>query len=143
MEPAAGLRRIKLAPHQMTTRETSAEDLFVPAHLGVPRVDPAQWSLAIDGLVGRRRALSLGTVKSLPKRIVEAVHECCGNPLEPTVPTRRVANMRWAASTSRRLSTNSRSIPPRAFSGRTAPTAAVSPARLHGSRPTTCCSPTS
>jgi DMSO/TMAO reductase YedYZ molybdopterin-dependent catalytic subunit len=26
---------------------------------------------------------------------VEAVHQCVGNPLEPTVPTRRVANLRW------------------------------------------------
>ena len=33
-----------------------------------------------------------------PKRVVEAVHQCCGNPLEPSVPTRRVANVKWAGA---------------------------------------------
>jgi DMSO/TMAO reductase YedYZ molybdopterin-dependent catalytic subunit len=37
----------------------------------------------------------LDELKARPKRIVEAVHQCCGNPLEPRVPTRRVANVRW------------------------------------------------
>ena len=26
---------------------------------------------------------------------MEAVHQCCGSPLEPNVPTRRVTNVRW------------------------------------------------
>ena len=34
-------------------------------------------------------------MKARQKKIVEAVHQCCGNPLEPTVPTRRVVNVRW------------------------------------------------
>lgn len=62
---------------------------------GVPRVDPAPWSLTIDGLVGRPRTSTLDELKALPKKIVEAVHQSCGSPLEPTVPTRRVANVRW------------------------------------------------
>jgi DMSO/TMAO reductase YedYZ molybdopterin-dependent catalytic subunit len=95
MDPASGVRRIKLQPHEMTDAVTATEHLFVLAHLGIPRVDPPQWSLTIDGLVGRTRTLGLKDLKARPKRIVEAVHQCCGNPLEPRVPTRRVANVRW------------------------------------------------
>lgn len=95
MDPASGLRRVKLAPHQMTDTVTAADDLFVLAHLGVPRVDPAHWLLSIDGLVGRTRTFSLDDLKARQKKIVEAVHQCCGSPHEPTVPTRRVANVRW------------------------------------------------
>ncbi len=95
MEPAAGVRRIKLAPHQTAARFTATDDLFVLAHLGVPRVDPARWSLTIDGLVERPRTLTLEGLKARPKAVVEAVHECCGSPMEPKVPTRRVANLRW------------------------------------------------
>jgi DMSO/TMAO reductase YedYZ molybdopterin-dependent catalytic subunit len=89
---------MKLAPHEMTEAVTPAGDLFVLAHLGVPRVDPASWTLAIDGMVGRPRALTLDDLKARPKRVVEAVHQCCGSPLEPTVPTRRVANVRWGGA---------------------------------------------
>jgi sulfane dehydrogenase subunit SoxC len=98
MEPATGLRRIKLQPHEMTEAVTATSDLFVLAHLGVPRVDPAAWSLAIDGLVGHPRTLSLDDLKARSKQIVESVHQCCGSPLEPTVPTRRVANVRWGGA---------------------------------------------
>jgi sulfane dehydrogenase subunit SoxC len=95
MEPATGVRRIKQAPHQTVERVTATDDLFVLAHLGIPRVDPAHWSLAIDGLVERPQALTLEALKARPKAVVEAVHECCGSPMEPKVPTRRVANVRW------------------------------------------------
>jgi len=95
MEPASGLRRIKLRPHEMSDTITASEDVFVLAHLGVPRIDPAQWRLSIDGLVGEARTLGLDDLKARPKSIVEAVHQCCGNPLEPNLPTRRVVNVRW------------------------------------------------
>jgi sulfane dehydrogenase subunit SoxC len=95
MDPASGVRRIKLQPHKTRQEITAGEDLFVLAHLGIPRVDPARWSLAIDGLVSRPRTLSLDELQARPKAIVDAVHECCGSPLEPTVPTRRAANVRW------------------------------------------------
>lgn len=95
MDPAGGFRRVKSRPHDMADPVTATENLFVLAHLGVPRVDPARWSLTIDGLVGRAHRLSLDDLKARPKRTVEAVHQCCGNPLEPTLPTRRVGNVRW------------------------------------------------
>jgi DMSO/TMAO reductase YedYZ molybdopterin-dependent catalytic subunit len=98
LDPAAGVRRIKLSPHEMTEAVTAADDLFVLAHLGIPRVEPARWSLTIDGLVGRGRTLGLDALKARPKRVVEAVHQCCGSPFEPTVPTRRVANVCWGGA---------------------------------------------
>jgi len=95
MEPASGVRHIKLQPHELISPVTATEDLFVLAHLGIPRVDPAQWRLHVDGLVSRPLIYDLDRLKALPKKIVEAVHQCCGSPLEPTVATRRVVNVRW------------------------------------------------
>jgi sulfane dehydrogenase subunit SoxC len=95
MEPATGGRRIKLAPHQTVGRVTATDDLFVLAHLGVPRIDPSHWSLTIDGLVQRPLTLTLEALKARPKTVIEAVHQCCGSPMEPTVPTRRVSHVRW------------------------------------------------
>jgi len=98
MSPATGVRRVPLLPHQMTDTITATNDLFVLAHLGIPRVDPATWSLTIDGMVDRSRMLRLDDIKALPKKTVEAVHQCCGSPLEPTVATRRIANVRWGGA---------------------------------------------
>ncbi|MGK9169452.1 molybdopterin-dependent oxidoreductase [Inquilinus limosus] len=95
MEPAEGVRRIKLPPHGMTDPVTSTDDLPVIAHLGIPHIEPQSWSLRIDGLVGRALTLGLDDLKARPKTVVEAVHQCCGSPFEPHVPTRRVANVRW------------------------------------------------
>lgn len=95
MDPASGVRRIKLQPHELLSPVTATEDLFVLAHLGIPRVDPAQWRLTIDGLVHRPLTYDLGQLRAMPKKTVEAVHQCCGSPLEPTVATRRVVNVRW------------------------------------------------
>ncbi|WP_454848019.1 molybdopterin-dependent oxidoreductase [Rhizobium binxianense] len=95
MNPAHGVRTIRLSPHRMTDAMTATEDLFVLAHLGIPRIDAGNWSLAIDDPAGRSQVFGLDELKSLPKTIVESVHQCCGSPLEPTVPTRRVANLRW------------------------------------------------
>ena len=98
MDPASGVRRVKLRPHETVDAITAARDLFLIAHLGVPRIDPGRWSLRIDGLVGRTHSLDLDGLKALPKRTVESVHQCCGSPLEPTVPTRRVTNVRWGGA---------------------------------------------
>jgi sulfane dehydrogenase subunit SoxC len=95
MDPAGGYRRQTLRPHETSAPVTAVQDLFVLAHLGIPRIDPGQWSLTIDGRVAHSRIFSLHDLVSRPKRVVEAVHQCCGSPLEPRVPTRRVANVLW------------------------------------------------
>jgi DMSO/TMAO reductase YedYZ molybdopterin-dependent catalytic subunit len=95
MDPDTGVRDIPLRPQDLIAPVTAARDLFVIAHLGIPRVEPLRWSLTIDGLVHRGRTLDLAALKALPRKVVESVHQCCGSPLEPAVPTRRIANVRW------------------------------------------------
>jgi hypothetical protein len=68
MDPASGIRRVKLRPHEMTQAVTATEDLFVLAHLGVPRIDPAHWSLRVDGLVRGARSFGLFTRRCDPRR---------------------------------------------------------------------------
>jgi sulfane dehydrogenase subunit SoxC len=127
MDPASGLRRIKLRPHEMSDTITASKDVFVLAHLGIPRIDPAQWRLSIDGLVGEARTLGLDDLKARRKSTVEAVHQCCGNPLEPKVPTRRVVNVRWGGVDLAACSTSSTLIRARGFCGPMASTAATLP----------------
>lgn len=94
MDPATTFRRLvplaRLAP-----AVTPAEDVFVLAHMGVARIDVARWRLTVDGLVERPLALDHATLMRLPARDVTAVLECFGNPRDPDVPTRRVANVVW------------------------------------------------
>jgi DMSO/TMAO reductase YedYZ molybdopterin-dependent catalytic subunit len=51
--PRGFVRRIPLAPHQLTDPITPQRDLFVLAHLSVPIVDLGSWRLTIGGLVDR------------------------------------------------------------------------------------------
>ena len=48
-----------------------------------------------DGLVDNVLEIGLPRLRALPSVTVTAVLECFGNPLEPTVPVRRAANVRW------------------------------------------------
>lgn len=90
------VREIKLEPAQMTSQLTPADDLFVLAHLGVPETTAENWSLSIVGRVETPIELDYAQLRARPKRVVETVHQCAGSPLNPTVPTRRVANVQWA-----------------------------------------------
>ncbi|HEY2527084.1 MAG TPA: molybdopterin-dependent oxidoreductase [Xanthobacteraceae bacterium] len=74
---------------------TATNELFVLAHFGIPHVEPQRWTLVVDGLVKRKAAFQLAELMAHPKVIVESVHECAGNPLQPKLATRRVANVRW------------------------------------------------
>jgi DMSO/TMAO reductase YedYZ molybdopterin-dependent catalytic subunit len=67
----------------------------VLAHLGVPRVNSATWTLQIDGLVGRHRTYTVSELKRYPKWEIQSFHERCGNPLTPRVAVRRIANVVW------------------------------------------------
>lgn len=96
LDPKGTFRRVPFAPHQLVDPVTAAGDVFVLAHLGVPRAtDGDAWSLTIGGLVETPLRLDMTALRRRPKRVVEAFHQCAGNPLEPTIATRRVANVRW------------------------------------------------
>lgn len=82
---------------------TPTATVHVLAHLGVARVDPAQWRLSIDGMVEQPLELDLDELLRLPARELSAVFECYGNPLEPDVAARSVANLVWRGVSLRTL----------------------------------------
>jgi DMSO/TMAO reductase YedYZ molybdopterin-dependent catalytic subunit len=98
MEPAGFFRRIPLVPQQMQARLTPTADMIVLCHLGIPRLDPAQWFLTIDGLVERPIRLRFSELTAYPKHTVVSFHQCAGSPLQPLEPTRRICNVRWGGT---------------------------------------------
>ncbi|HZU90031.1 MAG TPA: molybdopterin-dependent oxidoreductase [Stellaceae bacterium] len=96
MDPAHYVRRIALEPHRTSEAVTPQRDLFVLAHLGVPRVDVARWRLDIAGLVERPLTLSFDDIRRLPARQVESFHQCAGAPRRPDLAARRIANVVWS-----------------------------------------------
>lgn len=95
MDPAGYFRRLVHEPHETTAPVTRQQDLFVLAHLGIPRVDLARWRLDIAGLVERPVTLSFEDLRRLPERRVETFHQCAGAPRRPDLPMRRVGNVVW------------------------------------------------
>lgn len=95
LDPPHTYLRFPLEPHGLTSGVTPVHDLFVLAHLGVPRVDPGIWCLTVGGLVERPLRLGLTELQAFPQRTVEAFLQCAGNPATPTVPARLIANLVW------------------------------------------------
>ena len=94
MDPSTPFKRLG-SVSRLRTFVTPTEDVHVLAHLGVARVDPERWQLGIDGMVERPLVLDLDELLRFPARELTAVFECYGNPLEPDVPARSVANVVW------------------------------------------------
>ena len=95
MEPAGYVRRIMHESHQTIAAVTAQRDLFVLAHLGIPRVDVAEWRLEIAGLVERPAILTFEDIRRLPAKQVESFHQCAGAPRRADVAMRRIANVVW------------------------------------------------
>ncbi|HEX4112346.1 MAG TPA: molybdopterin-dependent oxidoreductase [Stellaceae bacterium] len=83
------------APHELVDRVTAERDLFLIAHLGIARVNPATWRLSIGGLVERPSELSFDDIKGLPKRTIESFHQCAGDPKNHRDAKRLVGNVVW------------------------------------------------
>lgn len=98
LDPQGPFMRDPPAPHRMRDRLTRTQDVMVLCHLGVPRLEPDQWSLAIDGMVERARTLRFDELMRYPKAEVVSIHECCGSPFAPFEPKRRVCNVRWGGA---------------------------------------------
>jgi DMSO/TMAO reductase YedYZ molybdopterin-dependent catalytic subunit len=94
MDPNATYRRL-VPVDRLSPPVTPSDDVYVIAHMGVARVDVAQWRLRVEGLVERSLELDYEALTSLPATEVTAVLECFGNPVEPEVATRRVGNVVW------------------------------------------------
>src|SRR3546814_8898429 len=86
MDPATLFRRIPLAPHDLTAAVTAADDVFVLAHLGIPRIGAEDWVPEVGGLVERPLCLSLTALAQWPRHTVQAFHACAGFPRVPERP---------------------------------------------------------
>ncbi|MFC4034339.1 sulfite oxidase [Streptomyces polygonati] len=61
-------------------RETPLDAFYSRNHGPIPRIDPASWRLAVDGLVERPLALSLDELRArFPETEVVATLQCAGN----------------------------------------------------------------
>jgi DMSO/TMAO reductase YedYZ molybdopterin-dependent catalytic subunit len=95
LDPVGTFGRHPLRPHQLTHRVTPVEDTIVLCHLGVPRIRLADWSLSIDGLVRRPVRFTFDEIVRRPRVEIASVHQCCGSPLKPETPARRICNLVW------------------------------------------------
>lgn len=98
MDPPRTFRHIPLKPHELADDITPQRDLFVLAHVGVPRLDAACFTLTVGGLVREPRTFTFDDIRSLPKIEVESLHQCAGYPHDPTIATRRVGNVVWGGA---------------------------------------------
>jgi len=98
LDPATAFGRHPLQPHQLTDRITPTEHTIVLCHLGVPRINADDWSLTIDGLVRKSVHVALGELLRRPRVEITGIHQCCGSPLKPDMPTRRVCNVVWGGT---------------------------------------------
>lgn len=89
------IRHVPLAPNEMTAAVTPTDKLFTLAHMGLLRLASQDWRLDVAGLVERPLRLRLPELARFALARVEAVHQCAGNPLAPTVATRRVGCVVW------------------------------------------------
>ena len=115
LDPSAPFFRHPLRPHELLERVTRTEDTIVLCHLGVPRLNPDDWSLSIDGLVRRSWRLTLDDLKRRPQMVITSVHQCCGSPMQPEMPTRRICNIVWGGARLADLLTDCRPEPEARF----------------------------
>src|SRR5262249_47425229 len=88
----------------LTSYITPTELFFIRSHYISTRVDPATWTLTVDGAVARPQRLTLADLRKLPKVEATCVLQCAGNgrslfrPTMPGVQGRHgaVGNARWA-----------------------------------------------
>jgi sulfane dehydrogenase subunit SoxC len=87
--------KITLPPTLLQKQVTDVANVYVIGHFGIARVDERNWSLRVEGMVRKPFEINLEQLRALPSVTLTAVLECYGNPLDPDVPTRRVANVTW------------------------------------------------
>jgi len=88
----------------LTSYLTPNDLFFVRTHWAPARVDPATWSLTVDGEVSRPLKLTLADLNLLPRADVTCVLQCSGNGrnwFDPPVPGVQwrygaVGNARWS-----------------------------------------------
>lgn len=69
----------RLDLRELRTFITANEDFFSVAHYNRPEIDPADWSLRLDGLVERPATYSLDQLRAMPRVERTVTFECSGN----------------------------------------------------------------
>ncbi|WP_051341743.1 molybdopterin-dependent oxidoreductase [Pseudonocardia spinosispora] len=95
MTGSGGPTKLTLPPTALRSRVTEIENVYVIGHFGIARVAERDWSLRIGGAVTEPLELTMSGLRALPSVTVTAVLECFGNPLAPSIPVRRAANVVW------------------------------------------------
>ena len=90
------MRIHRVPPEKLTERLTAVGDVLELSSMGIPDVSPLDWTLDIAGLVERPTSFNFEEIRRFPKRVLESVFVCSGDPRRPTTPLRRVANVKWA-----------------------------------------------
>ena len=78
----------------LTSYHTPEDVFFVRNNLEAPSVDPAQWSLRIDGEVDNPLVLALADLRRLPMVTHDVLLECAGNGRSFHQP--RASGIQWA-----------------------------------------------
>jgi len=86
---------LPITPASLADDFTATGALHVLAHGDVPVIPADTWQLEICGLVGKPLVVRLDDLEALPQHELVAIHQCAGNPLDPTVPARQIANVVW------------------------------------------------
>ena len=90
--------RFRVPVDRLVDRITPNSDIFVLAHFGVPRIDPAEWRLHFAGLFDRPKTMTLEDVRSFPKMEIESFIKCAGFPADHRIATRNASNAVWAGA---------------------------------------------
>jgi DMSO/TMAO reductase YedYZ molybdopterin-dependent catalytic subunit len=81
---------------QLTSFVTPEPDMFVLAHLGIPRLARGEWSLAVTGMATKPLVLRFEDLATFQDHRITSFHKCAGNPMKPAEPTPdRVGNVVW------------------------------------------------
>lgn len=100
-EPNPGQNIARQDLRELRSWTTPAEQFFAVQHYDVPRLEAAQWRLAIAGLAGKGLTLTLDDLKRRPRIERTVVFECSGN--SPGVFHGMVGNSTWAGANLRDL----------------------------------------
>lgn len=72
---------------------TPNEQFYVRSHFPVPKIDPAEWRLRVEGTVARPLQLTLDELRALPRHTMHVTLECAGNSRVFLAP--KVKGVQW------------------------------------------------
>jgi DMSO/TMAO reductase YedYZ molybdopterin-dependent catalytic subunit len=77
--PSSDAKCVESSLSSLSDDITPTRRFFIRSHFPVPTIDPAAWSLEIDGEVDHPLHLSLSDLQHMPHHEVVSVMECAGN----------------------------------------------------------------